>query len=389
MRTNKKKTNLPVLPESLREEESDGDNSSADVSRTFLKRYSPASFDSYSPDNDKETDSNESDTGVSEQSEVCSSRKKKRKGRRSVWEERHINDLVDVICSSEYYKKKLIFTNTKNSKNAEIYANVLKDLGQRYEDGSFPFSVDQLRNKFKKCISECKKIALTVKTSTGVKRVQDEKQLGAWFNQLFPLVQTRDSCNPDMAVEPSLSLQLSDGEPVKRASDNRAPTDEQSSDGFHQGDDSDKKQFVPIRKGRRKKVKSQNSSSALSTAVELFEKVVNNDPTTQLIYFFKEENQRALEHELILMELFMSQRQPAASYSAGSSSMIFQERSPGPFAGSSYRAGSSSMISPQRSPSHLHIQLKIYSTRNFDSASSQRVKGKGITSWRTMLQSGH
>ena len=123
--------NLPVLPETLREEESDGDNSSADVSQTFLKRYSPASFDSYSPDNDKKTDSNESDTGVSEQSEVCSSRKKKRKGRRSVWEERHINDLVDVICSSEYYKK-LIFTNTKNSKNAEIYANVhIKDLDMK------------------------------------------------------------------------------------------------------------------------------------------------------------------------------------------------------------------------------------------------------------------
>lgn len=161
-----------------------------------------------------------------------------------------------MICSSEYYKKKLIFTNTKNSKNAEIYANVLKDLGQRYEDGSFPFSVDQLRNKFKKCISECKKIALTVKTSTGVKRVQDEKQLGAWFNQLFPLVQTRDSCNPDMAVESSSSLQLSDGEPVKRASDNRTPTDEQSGDGLDQGDDSDKKQFVHIRKGRKSNLRT-------------------------------------------------------------------------------------------------------------------------------------
>ena len=63
-------------------------------------------------------------------------RKKKRKGQRSVWEERHVNDLVDVICSSEYYKKKLIFTNTKNSKNAEIYANVLKKVVIRYEDGS-------------------------------------------------------------------------------------------------------------------------------------------------------------------------------------------------------------------------------------------------------------
>ena len=154
-----------------------------------------------------------------------------------------------------------------------------------------------------------------------------------------------------MAVESSSSLQLSDGEAVKRASDNRTPTDEQSSDGIDQGDDSDKKQFVPIKKGTRKKVKSQNSSSALSTAVELFEKVVNNDPTTQLMSFFKEENQRAREHELKLMELFMSQRQPAVSYSAGPSSMIPPERSPSPFAAPSYCVGSSSMISPERSPS--------------------------------------
>ena len=123
----------------------------------------------------------------------------------------------------------MIFTNRKNSKNAEIYVNVLKELGQRYEDGSFPFSTYQLRNKFEKCISECKNIALTVKTSTGIKRVEDEKQLGAWFNQLFPLVQTRDSCNPNMAVELSSSLQLSDGEAEKTASDNRTPADEQSS----------------------------------------------------------------------------------------------------------------------------------------------------------------
>ena len=164
MRTNKKQKDkitswckdLLDLPENLRKEESDGDNSSTNVSWTFSKRYSPASFNSCSPDNDKETESNESDTGFSEQSEVCSSRKEKRKGRRSVWKEQHVNNLVNVICSSEHYKKKLIFT--KNSKNAEIYANVLKELGQRYEDGSFPFCIDQLRNKFKKCISECKKL---------------------------------------------------------------------------------------------------------------------------------------------------------------------------------------------------------------------------------------
>lgn len=135
--------------------------------------------------------------------------------------------------------------------------------------------------------------------------MQEEKQFGAWFDQLFPLVQTRDSCNPDMAVESSSSLQLSDGEMRKRASDTGTPTEELSTDGTEQDDDSDKKQFVPIKKSGRKKTKS-GKDTALTTAVELFQKFVNNDPTKQLVSFFKEENQRAQEHELKLMELFMS-----------------------------------------------------------------------------------
>ena len=84
MRTNQKqrekmaswRKDLPDLPESLRGEEYDGDNSSTDIL-----------FVSYSPDKNKETDSNESNTEVSEQSEVGSSRKRKRRGQRSVWEE--------------------------------------------------------------------------------------------------------------------------------------------------------------------------------------------------------------------------------------------------------------------------------------------------------------
>ena len=98
---------------------------------------------------------------------------------------------------------------------------MFKELGQKYEDGNFLFSIDKLRNKFKICVSECKKITLTARTLTGIKGVQDEKQLGAQFNQLSLLVQERDSCNPDMAAKCSLSLQLSDGELVKRASNNR------------------------------------------------------------------------------------------------------------------------------------------------------------------------
>ena len=39
-----------------------------------------------------------------------------------MWSQSLLSDLVDIIISSEYYKKELIFTNTKNQKNGDIYS---------------------------------------------------------------------------------------------------------------------------------------------------------------------------------------------------------------------------------------------------------------------------
>ena len=61
----------------------------------------------------------------------------------------------------------------------------------------------QLHNKFKKAVAECKKAALTIKSATGIKRFQDEKNYGPWFNQLFGLVKTWDYCQLELSVEPS------------------------------------------------------------------------------------------------------------------------------------------------------------------------------------------
>ena len=52
-------------------------------------------------------------------------------GRKAMWSQSLLSDLVDIIISSEYYKKKLIFTNTKNQKNGEIYAQILVTLKER------------------------------------------------------------------------------------------------------------------------------------------------------------------------------------------------------------------------------------------------------------------
>lgn len=67
----------------------------------------------------------------------------------------------------------------------------------------FPFVVAQMRNKFKRCVSTRKKICLTVKTASGITRFIEDKGYGEWFNLLYALVKTRDSCKPENACEPS------------------------------------------------------------------------------------------------------------------------------------------------------------------------------------------
>ena len=66
-------------------------------------------------------------------------------------------------------------------------------------------TVNQMRTKFKKCVSQYKQAALTQKTATGIKRYQEDRGFGKWFNALFDVVKTRDSCQPKWALEPSTS----------------------------------------------------------------------------------------------------------------------------------------------------------------------------------------
>ena len=108
----------------------------------------------------------------------ASNRKTKGKpGRKAVWSDECTNDLVDVICSSDIYQKKLIFTNIKTAKNGEYYAKIIEELKRRCKQRNeeFTYDVAQTREKFKRCISHCKEAALTMKTASGIKRFQEDK----------------------------------------------------------------------------------------------------------------------------------------------------------------------------------------------------------------------
>ena len=76
---------------------------------------------------------------------------------------------MDVICGSDTYQKKLIFTNIKTAKNREYYVKII-ELKQRCEERNeeFPYDIAQTREKFKHCISHCKEAALTIKIASRI-----------------------------------------------------------------------------------------------------------------------------------------------------------------------------------------------------------------------------
>ena len=102
--------------------------------------------------------------------------KKKKSGRKSAWSPEDVDDFIDIVVSNTYYKRKLIFTNTKCQRN-EIYEDILTELKKRASarGKELKFNVKQLRTKFQKCVSDCKQAALTIRTATGIKRFQEDR----------------------------------------------------------------------------------------------------------------------------------------------------------------------------------------------------------------------
>ena len=93
----------------------------------------------------------------------------KRPGQKPRWCSKSLDDFIDIVVSSNEFKTKLIFTNTKNQRNGPICAKILDQLKERASarGDKFTMTVAQMRTKFKKCVSQCKQAALTQKTATG------------------------------------------------------------------------------------------------------------------------------------------------------------------------------------------------------------------------------
>ena len=108
-------------------------------------------------DSDSEKEDHEYDMSLPF-TKKAKSKSKRKTGRRPKWNNDDVDDMVDIVVNSDYYKRKLIFTNTKNQRNGEIYEQIQKEMQQRAakRNSKFMFSINQMRTKFKKCVSDCK-----------------------------------------------------------------------------------------------------------------------------------------------------------------------------------------------------------------------------------------
>ena len=134
-----------------------------------------------------------------------------------------------------------------------------------------------------------------------MKRFQEEKNFGKWFSQLYNFVKTRDSCSPEVALEPSCS-HSGDSHQTVDATKTGAKAHlgeinvQDNNSSSKDGDTVAKAQFVPVKRGKRR-LKRDPVVEAI---------VIEKDPTKELLEFFKEENERARQHKMRLMQMMMA-----------------------------------------------------------------------------------
>ena len=173
----------------------------------------------------------------------------------------------------------------------------------------FTIKINQMRTKFKRCVSQCKQAALTQKTATRIKRYQEDRGFGKWFNALFDVVKTRDSCQPERALEPSRSSSSPPCTPRSSLDDSTADNVEDQAE-----------LFVPKRSVKNGK-SNKDKLDTTQEVMQLIQEAVKNDPTKEMISFPRDEMEKSREHELKLFQLMLGNRansgMPSSSMEAG------------------------------------------------------------------------
>ena len=186
-------------------------------------------------------------------------------------------------------------------------------------------NVTQTRNKFKKLMNICKAALLTQKTASRIKRFQNQKEYGQWFDVLVLLMKTKVSCQPEQAIEPSagesgvssldpessvgsdvtvdtVDQDILDGLPDMTKSRSRSAPDITS-------DSSNKSIYVPVKSWASGKTsifkRIETTNSQISNVLCQIKTVLEDEKKFKKrnFRFFERENECAHQHELDLFRI--------------------------------------------------------------------------------------
>eukprot|EP00795_Rhopilema_esculentum_P014948 gene14948-6093_t len=210
--------------------------------------------------NEDERGSFGSESEAEEACNVLFEKRKKKAGKKSSWPMDITNDLVDVICDNEYFRKKLIFTNTKTSKNGEIYLKSRESCQPEQAIEPSTCSHDSQEGS---------------PTSTEVNHLNEE---GGYNNNEF-----------------------GQGPSPETSSGTSTPT--------RANLPSKKRPFVPIKKAAGKKEKLDDLVKITSKAILEVTEQLKKDPMADMLAFLERENQRSSEHEMRLLTMMFNGNQ--------------------------------------------------------------------------------
>ena len=118
---------------------------------------------------------------------------------------------------------------------------------------------------------------MTIKTATGVKRFQDDKNYGVWFDHLFESVKTHDSCHPDLATEPLMNMPVTNCNNEVNNEDHDLAKDHPST-----------QLFVPVKTAPKKRKQKDDNTEIVTEVVNLLKMAVENDASKEVLVFLKE-----------------------------------------------------------------------------------------------------
>ena len=150
---------------------------------------------------------------------------------------------------------------------------------------------------------------MKVKTSSGIKRFQEHRELGSWFGKLLPIINSMDYCQPQQANEPGRKVpETNDEETNPEESHDDVVCKEESSPASSSRSfdwpSNGKRKYVPM-PASRKKSRGQTESllTEMKETMNTLKTLTSDTSFKEVLDFLKEESQSQAAKDIAFLKI--------------------------------------------------------------------------------------